>query len=94
MSVITKVKKDVKEESIDPSFNTVFRSINKPEYIEIPRDVVKNIAVAMHHFSSIEKEFFKWEEENKKKKFSDIKYPVIDLEPPKDDVIQYTPESW
>ena len=94
MKVIFKVKIVVKEESIDPSFNTVFRSINNPEFVDIPRDVVKNIAVAMHHYATIEKEFNKWETENKMKKFSEIKYPAIDLEPPKDDVIQYTPESW
>ena len=94
MKVIEKIKHVIHEESLDPTFNNTFRSINNPEYKEIPREVSKNIVVAMHHYVTIEKEFLKWEEENKRKKFPDIKYPVIDLEPPKDNVIQYSSENW
>ena len=93
IKIIEKVKAIVNEESLDPSFNTTFRYINNPEFKDIPREVSKNIAVAMHHFQVIEKEYLKWEEDTKRKKIIDVKYPVIDLEPPKDDVIQYS-ENW
>ncbi len=87
------MKKATSEENLDPTFNTIFRSLNNPEFREIPIETSKNIAVSMHHFNAVEKQFLTWEEENKRKRGADVKYPVIELEPPKDDVIQYS-ENW
>lgn len=91
--VLEKLKKTTSEENLDPTFNTTFRSLNNPEFREIPIEISKNIAVSMHHFKAVEKQYLVWEEENKRKKVEDVKYPVIELEPPKDDVIQYS-ENW
>ena len=93
MKVIEKLKKSVSEEHLDPTFNTTCRSLNNPEFREIPVEVSKNIAVSMHHFKTIESQYLTWEDENRRKKFTEVKYPVIELEPPKDDVIQYS-ENW
>ncbi len=93
MKVIEKLKKDVSEENLDPSFNITFRALNKNDYKEIPPEISKNIAVGMHHFRSVEKLYNIWWEDNRRLKLSEIKFPTIELEPPKDDVIQYT-ENW
>jgi hypothetical protein len=93
MKIIEKLKRSVTEENLDPSFNTIFRSLNIPDFRDIPREVSKNIAVSMHHYQWVEKQFNSWHEDNKRKKPTDVKYPIIELEPPKDDVIQYS-ENW
>lgn len=94
MKIVEGVKQAVEVEKLDPSFNTIFRSINKPEFKDIPKEVSKNIVVSIHHLKTIEEQFTKWEEENRRKKYVDLKYPPIDLEPPKDDVIQYSEITW
>jgi hypothetical protein len=94
MKVIEQIKNIVIEQHLDPSFNTKFIAINNPEFRDIPKEVGKNIVVSIHHFESLEKQFDKWEDENKRKRLSDHKYPLIDLEPPKDDVVQYAEVTW
>lgn len=42
----------------------------------------------MHHYIQSEKLFKAWEKENKAKK--DMSIPIIQLTPPKDDVLEYS----
>ncbi len=93
MKVVEKVKQHIQTMGLDPSYNTMFDAWNKHEFREIPEEFRRNIVLAMTHYEIVEKQFTKWEAENKKKKFADQVYPVVEIQPPKDDVIEYS-ESW
>lgn len=98
---ISIIKSIIEQDKLDPSFNNVF--IPKifsqrsgvldlsSELDELPKEVYKNVVIGMHHFDEVEKEYLKWENENKTKK--DKKYPIIDQQPPKDDVVEYS-DTW
>jgi len=93
-NLIKLIKQVVVDEKLDTSFNTKFNLINKPEFFEIPKHVGKNIVVSIVHYNTLEKEYYKWEEEIKLKKNSVVIYPICDLEPPRDDVVLYADINW
>lgn len=94
MKVIEVVRKIIRENNLDPNFNNDFiPPTNSNEIKDIPREVYKNIVLSMHHFEAVETEFIKWETDNKRKRPVDQKYPKMDLQPPKDDVVEYS-DTW
>ncbi len=93
MKLVESVKQHIRLKGLDPSYNTMIDIWNRTEYQEIPGEFKKNIILAMTHYDLVEKYFIKWEAENKKKKLADQTYPVIEVQPPKDDVIEYS-DSW
>jgi hypothetical protein len=93
MSIIDKLDIVVISEHLDPSFNKDFKVFDKPEFSEIPKEVIKNIVIGIFHFKDVEREFLCWKGENMRKKPSEWKYPILELEPPRDDVVQYS-DNW
>ena len=94
MKIIPIVKRIIQEEKLDPTFKIEFNVQKYPELNEIPPEVHKNIVVSMHHYETIEMEYKDWEAKYKRKISSDVEYPDVLTTPPKDDVVEYSPESW
>lgn len=93
MRIIEIIRNKVKKEGLDPNFKTIFNVGDDPELKKIPEDVYKNIVVSIHHFETMEALFNDWEKEFKSKKMIEPPYPDINLQPPKDDIVQYS-DSW
>jgi hypothetical protein len=93
MNVVEMIKQHIKTMGLDPSYNTMVDAWNKSEFREISEEYRRNIILAMTHFEIVEKQFNKWEVENKRKKIAEQIYPVVEVQPPKDDVIEYS-ETW
>jgi hypothetical protein len=47
----------------------------------------------MHHFETVKKSFSNWEYEIRKKNILEPVYPDINLQPPRDDIINYS-DNW
>ena len=92
MKIIEKFKLITTSLGHNTSYNKV-RDFSSVEFGEIPEENKKNIILAMNHYDEVQTKFEKWEIENKRKRFSDQNYPVIDVQPPKDDIIEYS-DSW
>lgn len=94
MKVIEAVRRIIKEQNLDSNFrNNFIAPSNSNDIKDIPREFYKNVVVSMHHFETVESEFIKWEIENKRKRPLEQNYPKIELQPPKDDVVEYS-DSW
>jgi hypothetical protein len=92
MKIIEKLKLNTTSLGLNTSYYKAL-DFSSVEFREIPEENKKNIILAMNHYDEVQTRFGKWEIENKRKKFSDQYYPVIEVQPPKDDVIEYS-ESW
>lgn len=94
MKIIPLVRDIIREEHLDPTYNTNFSPNDNEELNKIPRDLYKNVVISMHHYESVEKDFKDWEFKNRRKPYSQYEYPDIPLTPPKDDVVEYYSDSW
>ena len=92
MQVVEKIKLYIISLGLNTSYNTVL-DISSVDFKEIPDENKKNIVLAITHYDAVQTQFKKWETDNKRKKFADQIFPTIEVQPPKDDVIEYS-DSW
>ena len=84
--IIKELKNIIKIEKYDTNFNNVIDPIKYEKILKnIPGDVHKNIVISLHHYEKIYEEYKLFKEMNKNKKKSDIRYPELELIPPRDD---------
>jgi len=86
--IIQKIKRATIDKNCDPTYRIEFET-DIPEIKEIltTQEIRSNIVIGIHHFSKVEEEFNLWVKGIKGKK--DFQYPDIDLQPPKDDIVEY-----
>ena len=92
MKEIEKFKVYIASLGLNTYYNKVL-DISKVNLTEIPEDNRKNIILANNHYDEVHNQFMKWQIENKRKRVSDQNYPVIDVQPPRDDMIEFS-DSW
>lgn len=91
MRIIEIIRSIVKKEKLNPTFKNEFHSNDAKILSNISDDIKSNIVVGIYHYDVVEKLFRNWERENRNTK--DLKYPLLEIFPPKDDVAEYTSEN-
>ena len=84
--VIKELNTIVNEQKYDTTFNNIIDPIKYEKILKnIPIEVHKNIVIGLHHYDKIYEDYKIFIEMNKNKEKKDIRYPELELVPPRDD---------
>ena len=84
--VIKELQNIIKTQKYDTNFNNVINPVKYEKILKnIPIEVHKNIVISLHHYDKIYEDYKIFIEINKNKKKCDIRYPELELIPPRDD---------
>ena len=84
--VIKELNTIVNEQKYDTNFNNIIDPIKYEKILKnIPIEVHKNIVIGLHHYDKVYEDYKIFIEINKNKEKKDIRYPELELVPPRDD---------